>query len=114
MPTDPDHVRLLHGPYTAPSLRRGDRAFCLFRDADVIVTSWTSARIPWPRCRAVEGTHGGGSGLLVNDELARAVRCESALAIKYWWRASKTAVQNWRRALGVEPLNEGRSSCARP
>ena len=29
--SDDDHVRLLHGPYTAPPLRRGDRARCLFR-----------------------------------------------------------------------------------
>jgi hypothetical protein len=87
----PDHVRLLHGPYEAPALKEGDRAFCLFRDADVVVTSWTAARIPWPHCRLAEGT-GGGSGLLVDEELARAVRCESALAIRHWWGASEGAV----------------------
>jgi hypothetical protein len=31
-------LRLLRGPYKAPRLRRGDRAFCLFRDCDVVVT----------------------------------------------------------------------------
>jgi hypothetical protein len=30
---------LLGGPYRAPPLRRGDRATCLDRGADVIVTS---------------------------------------------------------------------------
>ena len=38
MTPHPDHVRLLHGPYKAPALKRGDRAVCLYRDAEVIVT----------------------------------------------------------------------------
>ncbi len=33
------------------------------RDGDVIITGWTSARIPWPRCQAV-GVK-GGSGVLL-------------------------------------------------
>jgi hypothetical protein len=48
MPTRPP--RLLAAPYTPPFLRRGDRATCLYRDADVTVTSWTLAPISWPRC----------------------------------------------------------------
>jgi hypothetical protein len=32
-------------------VKRGDRAFCLFRNGDVIVTGRSYARIPWPRCR---------------------------------------------------------------
>src|SRR5262249_8124691 len=47
------------------------------------------------------GTHGGGSGLLVDDELARAVRNESAAAVMSWWTASQRAGYHWRRALGV-------------
>jgi hypothetical protein len=43
---DNDRVKLLFGPYRAPPLKRGDRAFCLFRDCDVVVTSFTDARIP--------------------------------------------------------------------
>jgi hypothetical protein len=35
------------------------------------------------------------------------VRCESAQAVRYWWSASPGAVYNWRKALGVERLNEG-------
>src|SRR4051794_23946572 len=94
-----DRFKLLHGPCPAPDLRRGDRPVCLFRDADVLITSWTDARIPWPRCR-VPGQR-GGSGLLVDEELARAVRCESATAMMHWFGVSSTAVYNWRQAPGV-------------
>lgn len=84
--TERDRVRLLFGPYEPPALKRGDQASCLFRDCDVIVTSWTNARIPWPRCRRIGEK--GGTGLLVNEELARAIKHEAAVAIKYWWGAS--------------------------
>jgi hypothetical protein len=104
--SDDDHVRLLHGPYNALPLRRGDRASCLYRDCLVVITRWSDAPIPWPRCRALAGGR-GGSGLLVDEELARAVRCESVLAIRHWWGASANAVWRWRRALGVRGLNEG-------
>jgi hypothetical protein len=97
--------RLLHGPYTAPTLRRGDRATCLLRDADVIITAWSGGRVPWPRCK-VPGRR-GGSGLLVEEELAWAVRCESARALCYWWGITAETVWRWRQALGVERLNEG-------
>src|SRR5262245_47917308 len=100
MMKDADRVKLLFGSYLAPPLKRGDRAFCLFRDCTVVVTSWTDARIPWPRCRPLDNPL-GGSGLLVDEELARAVRHESAAAVCYWSRASEGAVWRWRKALGV-------------
>src|SRR5262249_16417961 len=49
-----DRVKLLHGPYETPQLRRGDWAFGLFRDCDFIMTSWTDARLPWPRCLPID------------------------------------------------------------
>ena len=104
--TPDDLYQLRHGPYHAPALRRGDRATCLVRDGDVIITGWSESRIPWPRCRR-PGTHGGGSGLLVDDELARAIRLESSLAIQYWWGVDVTVVWRWRKALGVPRFNEG-------
>jgi hypothetical protein len=65
----PDKVRPLFGPYMPPPLQRGRRATCLYRDADVVVTGMSDGRIPWPRCRALDSP-GGGSGLLVDEELA--------------------------------------------
>jgi hypothetical protein len=49
--TDHDRIKLLFGPHAAPPRKRGDRACCLCRDCDVVVTSWTDAPIPWPRYR---------------------------------------------------------------
>src|SRR5262249_30681320 len=100
--TDPESARLLHGSYRAPPLKRGDRAHCHLRDTTAVVTSWSGGRIPWPRCRA-DGTR-GGSGLLVDDELLRAVRTESLAAVAYWWGIYPTVVSKWRRKLGVGRL----------
>lgn len=97
---DYDKVKLLHGPYKPPKLRKGERATCLYRDRVVVITSWSVARISWPRCRAIEH-RGPGSGLLVCEELARAVRTESAAAVMYWWGVSVSTVWLWRQALGV-------------
>jgi hypothetical protein len=99
-----NRVRLLHGPYRAPRLRKGDRASCLFRDCDVVVTGWTDARISWPRCRPLDVPRSHPS-LLADDELARAVRQESAAAVRYWWGVSVGVVWRWRKALGVTRTN---------
>jgi hypothetical protein len=90
---------LLFAPYQAPALRRGDRAWCLYRDRLVVCTGWSDATIAWPRCRALERP--GKAGLLVDEELARAVRHESAVAVCQWWGVGKSSIQHWRKALGV-------------
>jgi hypothetical protein len=100
VPRHPDKVRLLFGPYRPPRLKRGRRATCLYRDADVVITGMSDGRIPWPRCCSLAGG-GGGSGLLVDEELARAVRGESAAAVMYWFGVSCSTVWLWRKALGV-------------
>jgi hypothetical protein len=100
---DSELVKLLHGPYKTPRLRVRDRAFCVLRDCDVVITSISDARIPWPRCRAVDAR--GGSGLWLGGDLAKAVKCESAAAVKYWWRLSRAAVWHMRKALGVTRTN---------
>jgi hypothetical protein len=97
--SEPDRTALLFGPYAAPDLNVGDVAVCLYRDCDVRVTSWTDAPIPWPRCSIVGRK--GGSGLLVNRELARAVRSESSLAVQHHWGVNFRTVWLWRKALGA-------------
>jgi hypothetical protein len=94
-----DRLRLLHGPYQAPGLRVGDRAACLYRDCDAVVTSWTDAPISWPRCKRAEGK--GHPSLLVNEELACAIRTEAAAAVMRWWGVSPGVVHRWRKALAV-------------
>jgi hypothetical protein len=58
----------------APTMRRlsaGDHTRCLMCGT-VVITSWTDARISWPRCkRPADKSH---PSLLLNEELARAVR----------------------------------------
>jgi hypothetical protein len=69
----------------------------------VVITGWSDGRIPWPRCRPVGQR--GQPGLLVDEELARAVRTESAAAVMYWWGVGVKAVWRWRTALGVTKTN---------
>jgi hypothetical protein len=104
-----DRVVLLHGPYYAPALQKGDRSTCLYRDCDVIITSWTDAPIPWPRCRSVEHKR-SAPGLLVDDKLLRAIRHESAAAVIHWWRVTASVVWCWRRAFQVTKVNNNGSN----
>jgi hypothetical protein len=82
MPRIPYKCRLFHAPYRPPRLHVGSRADCLMRGT-VVITSWTDAKISWPRCWPLEGK--SHPSLLVDDELARAVRTEAAAAVCYWW-----------------------------
>jgi hypothetical protein len=101
--TDPARVKLHFGPYTAPALKRGGRAYCLYRGCVVVVIGWSRGPLPWPRCRSLGAR--AGWGLLVDEELARAVRHESCAAVSHWWGVSRAAVRSWRRALGVTRTN---------
>ena len=89
----------LIGTYSAPAVKRGQVVTCLYRDRDCKVTSVTSAPIPWPRVQPLEQR--GGSGLWVNDELAKAIRTESAAALRYWFGVSSGVVWKWRKSFGV-------------
>jgi hypothetical protein len=59
-PTVNDGVKLLFGPYKATPFRRGDRAFCLLRDCDVVTTNWSPAASPGRG--AVPSTATGAAG----------------------------------------------------
>jgi hypothetical protein len=89
----------LIGTYTPPAVRKGERVTCLYRDAECVVTGMHDGRIPWPRVRALDSC--GGSGLLVNEDMLRAVRTERADALLYWFGVSSRAVWNWRKAYGL-------------
>ena len=92
----------LRGTYTAPQVRRGDRVDCLVRDRTVVVVDWSDAPFPWPRGYTPSGWGGGGgAGLVVTEELARALRQESAQAFGYWWGVGHSTVWKWRAALGI-------------
>jgi hypothetical protein len=97
---------LLHGPYHPPAVRTGDQVSCHIRGT-AVVTNWSEAPFSWPRCRPLGATSGSGGGLFVDDELARAVRCESSLAVQVWWGVNSETVWRWRKALGVPRVNEG-------
>jgi hypothetical protein len=101
---DLERIQLLFGPYKAPALKRGDRAFCLVRDYPVVVIGWSDARISWPRCLPLDPPR-CGRGLLIDDELVRAIRHESATAVAYWWGLHVSTVLHWRKALGVTRTN---------
>jgi DNA-binding XRE family transcriptional regulator len=81
----------------------GQTLWCVLRGR-VRVCGWGQGRVRWPLGRA---GHGGKGAYIVTPELARALRVESAAAIRYWWGVGSNTVTHWRRRLGVEQFNEG-------
>jgi hypothetical protein len=106
MPRTLNKYLLLHGPYRPPRLHIGARTDCQLRGT-VVITSWTDARISWPRCLPLQSK--GHPSLLLDYELARAVRTESAAAVRYWWGVSHGVVERWRKVLEVTRTNNPRT-----
>src|SRR5713101_1478393 len=98
-------IVVIAGPYTQPKFGRGGRTFCLYRDCDVKIISWTDAPIPWPRCRPVDSLK-GQPGLLVDDELARAIR-------RAPWQSSSGGVSA-RTLFGIGGGHSGSLAAAHP
>lgn len=99
---DAESFRLLHGPYATPICRIGDRLDCEFRGREVVVGGLSDGLILWPTVKMK-----GRRSLVVCGDLARAVRNESGMAVAHHWGVACCTVTKWRRALGVEPMNEG-------
>jgi len=97
---DTEKAALLFGPYKTPMVKVGDQVSCLGRDADVVIYDWSLAPIPWPLCYYA-GTRAAGRGLLVDEELVRAIRQESAAALIHWWGVSASTATLWRKVFGV-------------
>jgi hypothetical protein len=93
----PFSFRLLHGPYSAPECRVGEKLPCKIRGHRVLVAGLTKARLAWPY--TLEPT-GRPSPVLCGD-LVRAVRRESLAAMSHHWGVSTNLVRRWRRSLGV-------------
>jgi hypothetical protein len=94
-----DRVCLLAGPAKATRVSIGERLSCLFRDCDVIIIGWREAGRYGPRCRDAESR--SAPFLLVEDELARAIKTESAAALIHWWGVSDGVVWKWRKAFEI-------------
>jgi hypothetical protein len=97
-----DRFRRL-GTYPTPRFRYGRTVRCEVR-GEVEVVGLHEAPIPWP-----VGKKGRARSLVVYKDLARAVRRESEVAVAHHWGMGVTAVRKWRKALGVERVNEGKS-----
>lgn len=93
----PDARKLL-GTYRTPACKIGERVTCLAR-GDVDVIKLSAGRIQWPI--AVRPGIGGRS-LVLNWDLAEAVRRETNRAVCYWWGVTPQTVSKWRKALGVK------------
>lgn len=99
-------IRLLHGPYQSPKVRRGQILRCRIR-GDVPVVRFSDGRIPWPRGRITANGGRGTPAYILCGDLERALQRESVIAVCYWWGVGTSTVCTWRRRLGVEEFNEG-------
>ncbi|MHB1035584.1 MAG: hypothetical protein ACYC0Y_13150 [Pirellulales bacterium] len=97
----PAHEVLIAGPYLPPRVRMGDILYCE-RFGEVVVTGF-SQRLGWP-CTTLRGRRGLR---IFTSELVRAVRNESAMAIRTWWEVGESTVTRWRKLLGVPRMTEG-------
>jgi hypothetical protein len=89
----------LPGPVTTPAAHTGSGS-STFRSVEVVIYDWTIGPISWPLRYHAE-TRAFGKGILVEDELARAIRHESATVLAHWWGVCGATVRKWRRAFGI-------------
>jgi hypothetical protein len=99
---------LIAGPYVPPPFELGSSLVCRLRGR-VNVRGVSEAPIAWPWCYASfsPGRHSSRPSLILTDELVRAVRTETVLAIAYWWGVNRRTATGWRKMLGVPRMALG-------
>ena len=95
--SDKERFFLVGAPYHPPSTFIGDEIEDVARGEYCKVGGWTDAPISWPRRMKT-----GSPSLICTDELARAIRTESALALRHWFGIGPVVVWKLRKLLGVE------------
>ncbi len=97
----PTRYKLHFGPYRTPRFKLG----AIINDGirgEVTVVGLTDARIPWPIVK-----YRRFRSYAVVGGLAKAVRLESNVALRYWFGVSQSWISVCRQALGVRAMNEG-------
>lgn len=94
-------LRFVAGPYLPPEVGVGQTVECA-RYGAVRIVGWSQGPLPWPQCHIK-----GPRSLILFEDLARAVRIESAVAVAIAWGVSGYSVNKWRKSLGVERANAG-------
>lgn len=92
-----DSTKLRFGPYRTPRVKIGGKLTCTIR-GEVVVTSISDGRIPWPRGFAANR----GTAMVLCGDLEKAVRNETAAAVRHWWGVGSDTVWKWRKALGAK------------
>jgi len=101
MLSDKNRYKLLH-KYRAPNYQWGQRVYCYSRKRVVEVGRYSDGPIYWP---CVKKT--GRKSLILCDDLVKAVKVESEIAVAHWWGVSVNTVWKWRKALGVGQITTG-------
>src|SRR5262245_25809937 len=100
--------QLLHHSYTQSTTPHGEPAARLLQPRNAVHMRRTDDPISWPPCRSHRSrakTSERWPARLPCVELARGMRCESARRIQHWWNVTHGTVARWRKALGVDRLN---------
>jgi len=98
----PASAKLRFGPYPTPRYKYRERVLDEAR-GQVGIVGTSDGRIAWPI-----GVRRGSRAVVLYSSLVSAVRRETAIAVRYWWGVSAFLIKKWRRALRVNPENEGR------
>ena len=95
--SNPPPPKLLGEPYAPPPCREGAWVMDELHGL-VHVNGFSDGRLSWPTRKRPRG---GARALMLTEDLVRAIRLESAVAVAYWWGISTKTVRMFRRLLDV-------------